>query len=269
MPTINATDISKSITQVAKNIEYLKVLYEHQSRVSKVQDSTVDEKSVKRLEDELALAKWNLVENLSDPKVFEQWVQSDKNQAHMLYKYFAKGHFIPETGLNTELLQQFKSLERFYLQATPESLLTSEEQQRLKHAQTNLVPESRRYQYAREDVQVVDIYLKEKAFDKALTQLTQYPSDNALTQKILQRVKDNPIFLKNHPAHSMVNPRGGEPTLNALELYELVQNQDMEKLKKVDQTFDNLVSKKPLSNMIQNMRKYSKEISNELAGPKM
>lgn len=273
MPTLNANDISKSISQVAKNIEYLKVLYEHQSRVRHTRDSMIDEKAVARLEEDIAQSKWNLVESLSNPQTFQTWLESDKNQAAMLYKYFAKGHFVAEIGADTTTLQRFQALESVFLAATPESLLTTEEQQRLKYAQANLVPEERRHQYLEEDARAVRVCLQDKiaqkAFDHAVAQFTQQSASDATIMKILKRIQDNPIFLQDHSAHNMVNPKGQEPTLSLDQVRELVSQNNVEKLKELDSVFDNLVAKKPLKNMIQQMRQYSKEISNDYTGLKI
>lgn len=269
-PISNSEELSKSILNVAKNIEYIKVLYEHQSRT---RESTIDEKAVKNYEQNIRDSKWNIIEYLSDNNNYDAWLKHDKNNSMMLFKYFKQGHFEHEIGLNKTLQEKIVSnLEATFAQVDPKTILTTEEINRIKHAETNLVPADRVYQYKKENVQILKLYDVNKCYDKDIKDFKEIIKESHISpllkekmNTLVDRIEQDPIFLKGHPAHTVGNPNNREFSLSIVELRDTLSEREdtiSHTIDKLNTSFDNIVAKKPILSIIRSLREQDNTTKN-------
>jgi hypothetical protein len=261
-PISNSEELSKSILQVAKNIEYIKVLYEHQSRT---RESTIDEKAVKKYEQDIRQTKWNIIDYLSHNENYDNWLKQDKNNSMMFFKYFKQGHYEHEIGLNQQLNDKINhDLEAKFVQTDPKSILTTEEISRIKHAETNLVPTDRFYQYKKENLQILKLYEVNKCYDKDIKDFKEIIKASSISpplkekmNQLVDRIEQDPIFLKGHPAHTVGNPNNREFSLSIAELRDTLnegENSISQTIDKLNKSFDNIVTKKPILSVIRSLR---------------
>lgn len=269
-PISNSEELSKSIIQVAKNIEYIKVLYEHQSRT---RESTIDEKAVKKYEQDIRQTKWNIIDYLSHSKNYDNWLKQDKNNSMMFFKYFKQGHYEHEIGLNQQLNDKItRDLETKFVQTDPKSILTTEEISRIKHAETNLVPTDRIYQYKKENLQILKLYEVNKCYDKDIKDFKEIIKASSISpplkekmNQLVDRIEQDPIFLKGHPAHTVGNPNNREFSLSIAELRDTLNEGESsisQTIDKLNKSFDNIITKKPILSVIKSLREQENQPKN-------
>lgn len=269
-PISNSEELSKSILQVAKNIEYIKVLYEHQSRT---RESTIDEKAVKKYEQDIRQTKWNIIDYLSHSKNYDNWLKQDKNNSMMFFKYFKQGHYEHEIGLNQQLNDKItRDLETKFVQTDPKSILTTEEISRIKHAETNLVPADRIYQYKKENLQILKLYEVNKCYDKDIKDFKEIIKASSISpplkekmNQLVDRIEQDPIFLKGHPAHTVGNPNNREFSLSIAELRDTLNEGESsisQTIDKLNKSFDNIITKKPILSVIKSLREQENQPKN-------
>lgn len=269
-PISNSEELSKSIIQVAKNIEYIKVLYEHQSRT---RESTIDEKAVKKYEQDIRQTKWNIIDYLSHSKNYDNWLKQDKNNSMMFFKYFKQGHYEHEIGLNQQLNDKItRDLETKFVQTDPKSILTTEEISRIKHAETNLVPADRIYQYKKENLQILKLYEVNKCYDKDIKDFKEIIKASSISpplkekmNQLVDRIEQDPIFLKGHPAHTVGNPNNREFSLSIAELRDTLNEGESsisQTIDKLNKSFDNIITKKPILSVIKSLREQENQPKN-------
>lgn len=269
-PISNSEELSKSILQVSKNIEYIKVLYEHQSRT---RESTIDEKAVKKYEQDIRQTKWNIIDYLSHNENYDNWLKQDKNNSMMFFKYFKQGHYEHEIGLNQQLNDKINhDLEAKFVQTDPKSILTTEEISRIKHAETNLVPADRIYQYKKENLQILKLYEVNKCYDKDIKDFKEIIKASSISpplkekmNQLVDRIEQDPIFLKGHPAHTVGNPNNREFSLSIAELRDTLNEGESsisQTIDKLNKSFDNIITKKPILSVIKSLREQENQPKN-------
>ena len=269
-PISNSEELSKSILQVSKNIEYIKVLYEHQSRT---RESTIDEKAVKKYEQDIRQTKWNIIDYLSHSENYDNWLKQDKNNSMMFFKYFKQGHYEHEIGLNQQLNDKItRDLETKFVQTDPKSILTTEEISRIKHAETNLVPADRIYQYKKENLQILKLYEVNKCYDKDIKDFKEIIKASSISpplkekmNQLVDRIEQDPIFLKGHPAHTVGNPNNREFSLSIAELRDTLNEGESsisQTIDKLNKSFDNIITKKPILSVIKSLREQENQPKN-------
>ena len=211
MPTvknlyINPEQTSKAISEVAEQIEYLKVLYrnQHQNYSEDNLNAIID------YESDIRTFKWGIISYLSDDNNYHQWKVATKNNAALFFKYFNKGYFEQEIGYNKDLrikiIADFKTL---YENTPPEYLHTNKEKQLLKYYKENNISEENYDKYTQEEQLVLNLYDKESCFNANYNYLLDNLPDNKKLPKEAQNavtlVQKNPLLLADHPFHYVLN----------------------------------------------------------------
>ena len=120
----SVNEFSKGITEFAEKCEYAKLL---QANLA-----TVDEKSIRSLEVEIAERKWAISEYLSNSSNYEEWKKFDNNNVEMLTKYVQKDYFKNEfegTKLQEKITRDFTE----QLKSNPDAAVTKREKLMIKH----------------------------------------------------------------------------------------------------------------------------------------
>lgn len=278
MPTvknlyISAEQTSKAISEVAEQIEYLKVLYRNHNQ----QYSEDNLKAIIEYESDIRKFKWGIISYLSDDNNYHQWKVATKNNAALFFKYFNKGYFEQEIGYNKDLrIKIIADLKTLYDNTPAEYLHTNKEKQLLRYYNDNNISEENYDKYSAEEQLVLNLYDKESCFNANYNYLLDNLPDNKKLPKEAQNavvlVKKNPLLLADNPFHYVLNRHPGKyPTVSCDKFLHLLLDSTVgdydaiDTLKKMVITLDKLDSKESQKAAIRSIREnaLSSDITNK------
>jgi hypothetical protein len=250
----SVNEFSKGVLEFAEKAEYAKVLQAH--------IATVDEKSVRELEKEIAERKWAISEYLSSGSNYEEWKNYSNNNAEMLTKYVEKDYFSNEfsgTKLKEKISRDFGES----LKSNPELAITKREKLTARHYDENDVPENKRTFLKEYDSVVANIHDKEKCFNRNLNRMLndapKKPTKEA--EKVLSLVKENPLLLKDNPHHYVVNRSVDAPSVSSTQLKDIIDEAQMgdhsasAKLSKIASSYEDMNKGVTNKNLVEKYRK--------------
>ena len=250
----SVNEFSKGITEFAEKCEYAKLL---QANLA-----TVDEKSIRSLEVEIAERKWAISEYLSNSSNYEEWKKFDNNNVEMLTKYVQKDYFKNEfegTKLQEKITRDFTE----QLKSNPDAAVTKREKLMIKHYEDNNVLVENRTFLSEHDAVVAGIHQKDKCFQRNFSRmLNDLPKKNSKeVSKVIDLVKANPLVLKDNPHHYVVNRGISNPSVSANGLKEILDDANigdpsaLAKLSKLQTSIEEMTKGTTNKNLVESYRK--------------